>query len=163
MTFLTFYTLLHVVISLIGIVAGFVVLLQMIGGKPLDRWNTLFLVMTILTSVTGFGFPFTKLLPSHGFGVLSLIVLGGSLYALYSQKLVGIWRPTYVITATFAQYLNFFVLIVQAFLKVPVLKSLAPTQSEPPFAIAQLLALVAFLAMGWLATKRFKRTAIGTA
>ncbi len=163
MTGLQVFTAFHVIISLIGIAAGFVVLFRWIKGLGLDRWNTIFLVTTIGTSVSGFGFPFTKFLPSHAFGILSLIVLSVSLYALYSRKLVGIWRPTYVITATFAQYLNFFVLIVQAFLKIPFFNSLAPTQSEPPFAIAHLLALVAFLVMGFLATRRFKTTAVGAA
>ena len=97
-----------------------------------------------------------KLLPSHILAVLSLIVLAIAIYALYSRKLAGRWRTTYVVTAIIAQYFNVFVLIVQAFLKLPPLKALAPTQTEPPFAIAQAVNLVAFLVLGYLATKRFQ-------
>jgi len=122
----------------------------------LPRWTAFFLVTTVLTSVTGFAFPFVKLLPSHILAVLSLIVLAIAIYALYSRKLAGGWRTAYVVTAIIEQYLNVFVLIVQAFMKLPPLKALAPTQTEPPFAIAQAVNLVAFLVLGYLATKRFQ-------
>jgi hypothetical protein len=146
----------HVVISLLGIASGYVVIAGMLQGLRLPRWTAFFLVTTVLTSVTGFAFPFVKLLPSHILAVLSLIVLAIAIYAFYSRKLAGRWRATYVITAIIAQYLNVFVLIVQAFMKLPPLKALAPTQTEPPFAIAQAVNLVAFLVLGYLATKRFQ-------
>jgi hypothetical protein len=146
----------HVVISLLGIASGYVVIAGMLQGLRLPRWTAFFLVTTVLTSVTGFAFPFVKLLPSHILAVLSLIVLAIAIYAFYSRKLAGRWRATYVITAIIAQYLNVFVLIVQAFMKLPPLKALAPTQTEPPFAIAQAVNLVAFLVLGYLATKQIQ-------
>ena len=115
-----------------------------------------FLITTVLTSATGFLFPFVKLLPSHILAALSLIVQAIAIYALSSRKLAGRWRATYVATAIIAQYFNVFVLIVQAFQKLPPLKALAPTQKEPPFAIVQAMNLVAFLVLGYLATKRFQ-------
>ena len=149
-------TIIHVIISLLGIVSGYVVIAGMLQAQRLPRWTALFLITTVLTSVTGFAFPFVKLLPSHILAVLSLIALAIAIYALYSRKLAGRWRSTYVVTAIIAQYFNVFVLIVQAFLKLPPLKALAPTQTEPPFAIAQAVNLVAFLVLGYLATKRFQ-------
>ncbi|QDU30805.1 hypothetical protein ETAA8_59540 [Anatilimnocola aggregata] len=153
------FTLVHVVISLVAIAAGFVVIWGLLTNRPLPRWTAFFLTTTVLTSASGFGFPFEKFLPSHAFGILSLILLAVAIYALYAQQLAGSWRVAYVGTAIFAQYLNFFVLIVQAFLKVPVLKLLAPTQSELPFAAAQLIALVGFIAIGVLALRNFKHSA----
>ena len=149
-------TIIHVIISLLGIVSGYIVIAGMLQGLRLPRWTAFFLVTTVLTSATGFLFPFVKLLPSHILAVLSLIALAIAIYALYSQKLAGRWRATYVITAIIAQYFNVFVLIVQAFLKLPPLHALAPNQNEPPFAIAQAANLVAFLVLGYLATKRFQ-------
>jgi len=148
------YTLLHVAFSLLGIASGFVVIWGFLTGKRLEGWNKFFLANTIATSVTGFGFPFEQLMPSHIFGVISLIVLAVAVYARYPRRLAGPWHGAYVITAIIAQYLNVFVLIVQAFLKVPALHDLAPTQSEPPFALAQGFALVAFIVLGALAVRR---------
>jgi hypothetical protein len=153
---LSAFTLLHVVFSLIGILAGLVVAYGLVTGKRFDRWTALFLVTTVATSVTGFLFPFHKLLPSHVLGIISLIALAVAIYARYSRRLTGAWRGTYVITAVLSLYLNMFVLIVQLFQKVPALKALAPTQSEPPFKIAQLSALVIFLVLGILGTKKFR-------
>lgn len=149
-------TIIHVIISLLGIVSGYVVIAGMLQAQRLPRWTAFFLITTVLTSVTGFAFPFVKLLPSHILAVLSLIVLAIAIYALYSRQLAGRWRAAYVVTAIIAQYLNVFVLIVQAFQKLPPLKALAPTQTEPPFAVAQGVNLVAFLVLGYLATKRFQ-------
>ena len=149
------YTFLHTLISLVGIASGLIVLVGLLGGKRMDGWTALFLTTTILTSVTGFGFPFEHLLPSHVVGLLSLVVLAVAVVARYPQKLAGGWRRTYVISATIALYFNVFVLVVQGFLKVPALKALAPTQSEPPFAIAQGLVLLAFVALGIRAVIRF--------
>lgn len=149
------FTLVHVVISLVGIGSGLVVLAGLLGGKGLDGWTMLFLITTVLTSVTGFGFPFVQLLPSHIVGVISLVVLAVTIPARYVFHLAGAWRRIYVAGAVAALYFNVFVLIVQAFLKVPMLNALAPTQSEPPFLIAQLVALVAFIVLGVRAVARF--------
>jgi hypothetical protein len=149
-------TLAHVVLSLIGIATGFVVIGGMLMARRLEGWTMVFLVTTVLTSVTGFVFfPFEKLLPSHGFGVLSLVLLTAAIVARYPKRMAGAWRPTYVVTAILAQYLNFFILIVQSFLKIPALHDMAPTQSEPPFAIAQGAALVLFGVLTVLAVNRF--------
>jgi hypothetical protein len=152
---LYYLTLVHVLISLAGIAAGFVVLWGFLKDKPLPRWTAAFLATTIATSATGYLFPFTQLLPSHIIGALSLVLLALAVHALYQRKLAGRWRKTYVITATAALYFNVFVLIVQLFLKVPFLNALAPTQAEPPFALAQFLNLVLFAYLGFRAVKRF--------
>lgn len=149
------YTLIHVVISLVGIFSGLVVLFGLLAGRRLGGWTGTFLATTVATSVTGFGFPFHHLLPSHVVGILSLLVLALALYALYGRYLAGGWRRTYVICAVVALYFNVFVAIVQAFLKVPALKALAPTQTEPPFKLAQGVVLVLFVVLGTLAAKRF--------
>ena len=150
------FTTVHVVLSLIGIASGLVVLAGMLGARRLPSWTALFLATTILTSVTGFGFPFTKLLPSHWFGIISLVVLAIALLALYVFQLAGHWRWIYVASAVLALYLNSFVGVVQAFQKLAFLQPLAPTQSEPPFAAAQLVVLAIFLLLGILATIRFR-------
>jgi hypothetical protein len=150
------FTFIHVAISLVAIASGFIVLFGLISAKRFDGWPAFFLATTILTSVTGFGFPISGVTPGIVLGVISLLVLAVALYARYARRLAGIWRPVYVITAVIALYLNFFVLIAQSFQKVPALKALAPTQSEPPFAIAQLVALAAFVGLGFLATTRFR-------
>jgi vacuolar-type H+-ATPase subunit I/STV1 len=150
------FTLVHVVLSLIGIVAGLVVFAEMVGGKRLDTWNGLFLVTTILTSVTGFFFH-SAFGPPRVIGIISLVLLAAALLALYGRGLAGAWRAVYVITALLALYLNVFVGVVQAFQKVPFLQALAPTQSEPPFLVAQIVVLAAFLIFGFLAFRRFPR------
>jgi len=151
------FTLLHVVLSLVGIFTGLVVMFGHIGGKRFDAWTAVFLATTVATSVTGFGFPFDQLLPSHKVGIVSLLVLPVAIAARYAFHLAGAWRRIYVITAAIALYLNIFVLVVQLFLKVPALKALAPTQKEPPFVIAQLAAvLVLFGVLAVLATVRFR-------
>ena len=149
------YTLLHVVISLVGIGSGLIVMFGFLTGKRLDGLNALFLLTTALTSATGFGFPFEHLLPSHKVGILSLVVLAVAVPARYVCHLAGAWRKVYVVAASLALYLNVFVLVVQGFLKVPALKVLAPTQSEPPFLIAQLVVLVVFVGLTILSAKRF--------
>lgn len=146
----------HVAISLVGIVSGFVVIWGMLVARRLDGWTAVFLATTVATSVTGFFLPAERLLPSHVVGIISLVMLAVAIVARYERRMAGGWRRTYVITAVVAQYLNFLVVIVQSFQKVPALHELAPTQTEPPFAIAQLVALVAFVAVGVLAAKRFR-------
>lgn len=149
-------TLIHVLLSLAGIVAGLVVLYGFLCGKRFNGWNRTFLVTTILTSVTGYFFPFHKLLPSHILGALSLIALAIAWIARYSRNLHGGWRKTYVITAMIALYFNIFVLVVQVFQKFPALHALAPTQSEPPFAVAQSVVLLLFVVFTILAAKKFR-------
>jgi hypothetical protein len=148
-------TWVHVVISLLGIFSGFVVIIGMTHADPLEGWTKFFLWTTVLTSVTGFLFPFQRLLPSHILGIISLVVLAAVIYARYPAHLAGGWRLTYVIGAIFAQYLNVFVLVVQMFQKIPTLRKFAPTQKEPPFAVAQLAVLAVFVALGILAATRF--------
>lgn len=149
------FTLLHVVISLIGIGSGLIVMYGFLVAKPLNGINTIFLVTTVLTSVTGFMFPFEHLLPSHKIGFLSLVILVVAIAARYIFHLAGSWRWIYVVTASTALYLNVFVLVFQSFLKVPAMKALAPTQSEPPFLVAQLTVLLIFVGLTILAVKRF--------
>jgi hypothetical protein len=150
------YTLVHVLISLVGIASGAVVMLGLLAGKRFNTTTAVFLATTVLTSVTGYGFPFDHLLPSHIVGAISLVVLALAIYARYSRHLAGGWRTTYVISAVAALYFNCFVLVVQAFRRVPTLTALAPTQSETPFAVVQLVVLVLFLGLGFTAARRFK-------
>lgn len=152
------YTLLHVLISLVGIGSGFIVLFGMLTGKRLDNWTAFFLATTVLTSLTGFAFPVQHILPSHVLGILSLIALAIAIVARYSKHMAGGWRRTYVISALIALYFNCFVLVAQSFMKVPALHALAPTQKEPPFAIAQLLVMTLFVVLTTLAVKRFRET-----
>ena len=158
---LSTFVLVHVIISLIGIAAGFIVMFGMLGSRRMPGWTAVFLATTILTSATGFLIPpllFEKLLPSHVFGILSLILLATACFALYGQKLSGAWRWIYVLTALISLYLNTFVLVIQSFLKVPALHALAP--GEPPggpvFAIAQGIVLVFFIIMIIGAIRRFR-------
>ena len=154
--FLEIYTLVHVLISLAGIASGLVVVFGLLRGDRMDRWTRIFLGTTVATSVTGYGFPFTQLLPSHIVGAISLVVLAVATYARSSKQLAGPWRWIYVVNAVLALYLNVFVLNVQLFLKVPALRALAPTQSEPPFAITQLITLVVFVGLGIASGLRFR-------
>ncbi len=156
------FTFVHVVISLIGIGSGFVVIYGLLIGKRLDAWTALFLVTTAATSVTGFGFPFEHLLPSHKVGIISLVILAIVIPARYMFRLTGVWRPIYVIGAAMALYLNVFVLVVQMFLKIPALHALAPTGKEPPFLIAQIVVLAFFVVLTIAATKRFRSEALRT-
>jgi hypothetical protein len=152
---LSTFTLIHVVISLVGIASGLVVLYGLLTGKRLDRWTALFLLTTVLTSVTGFGFPFDHLLPSHKVGIISLVLLALAIVARYALHMAGAWRWIYTVCAVMALYLNIFVLVVQSFEKVPALKTLAPTQSEPPFLVAQLIVLALFIVLGIFAVRKF--------
>jgi len=160
---MTLFTFLHVLLSVIGIGSGFVISFGLLTARRLEGWTALFLATTVLTSVTGFLFPFHRFLPSHGVGIISLIVLAIAIFARYARRLVGAWRRTYVISATTALYLNVFVLIAQLFQKVPALKAMAPTQSEPPFEIAQLVVLALFIVLGVISTMKFRDIAVRTA
>jgi hypothetical protein len=146
----------HVAISLIAIGAGLIVLYGLLTANRMAGMTLLFLVTTIATSITGFFFHRDHLLPSHIVGIISLIVLAMTTFALYAQKLRGFWRTVYVIGAVISLYLNVFVLVAQSFLKVPALHALAPQGSEPPFAIAQGIVLVLFAIAGFLAVRRFR-------
>jgi hypothetical protein len=149
-------TLVHVLLSLVGIATGLLVLLAMFSAKRSDGMTAVFLSTTVLTSATGFLFPFHKLLPSHILGAISLVALAIAIFARYGKQLAGGWNRTYVITAVLSLYLNVFVLIAQAFMKVPALKPLAPTQSEPPFLVTQLVCMLIFIVLGVLAAKNFR-------
>ena len=149
------FTLFHVVISLIAIVTGIVVAVTMLGSKTTDRWTAIFLATTALTSITGFLFPRDHLLPSHIVGAVSLLVLIVAIAALYGYRLAGSWRWIYVVRALVSLYLNVFVLVIQAFLKVAILNALAPTQSDPVFIVAQLIVLALFVVLGVGAVRRF--------
>jgi hypothetical protein len=152
---MTALTFVHVLLSLIGILAGLVVLFGLLTSRQLNGWTTVFIWSTVATSVTGFLFPFHRFLPSHAIGIISLIVLAVAIYALYGRHLAGAWRLVYAVTAMIALYLNVFVLIAQLFAKVPALKTLAPTQTEAPFKEAQLAALIAFVVLTILAAIKF--------
>ena len=155
MTLATF-TEVHVVLSLVAVAAGFVVMTGLLGGRDRGEWTALFLVTTVATSVTGFGFPVDHLLPSHVIGIVSLVVLAVAVLARYGLRLRGAWRPVYVVCAALALYLNVFVGVVQAFLKVSALHVLAPHQTEPPFLVAQLVVLALFIVLAVLAARRFR-------
>ena len=150
------FTLIHTALSLAGLFAGFMMAGGMLAGKRLDGSIALFLVTTIATNVTAFGFATDEILPSHIIAALSLVLLAVAVVARYVRGLAGAWRTTFVVTSLVALYFNVFVLIVQLFLKVPVMRDLAPTQSEPPFAITQGVALVACIALGVRAVRMFR-------
>ena len=155
---LSAFTTLHVVISLIAIVAGLIVMFGMLGPYPAGSLTGLFLLFTILTSVTGFMFPFNGVTPGIVVGILSCILLAIACFALYGMKVSGLWRGIYAVTALFSLYLNVFVLVIQSFLKIGVLHELAPSvpPSEPPFAVTQGVVLVLFVIAGIAALRRFR-------
>ena len=155
---LSTFTMLHVIVSLIGVVSGLVVLSGLLGSKVMPSWTALFLVTTILTNATGFLFPLDKLLPSHIIAIISLVLLAIACIALYGMKLAGAWRWIYTLTALIALYLNVFVLVIQGFLKIGPLHALAPSvpPSEPPFAVVQGIILVFFVIAIIGAVRRFR-------
>jgi hypothetical protein len=150
------FTILHVLISLVGIGTGLIVIYGFLAGKRLDGVNTVFLITTALTSVTGFLYPFDQLTPGGKIGIISLVLLAIAIPARYLFHMAGVWRTIYVVGAAMALYLNVFVLVVQLFEKVSTLKALAPTQKEPPFLIAQLTVLVIFVGLTILSAKKFR-------
>src|ERR1700730_10268922 len=152
----------HVLLSLIGILSGFVVLYRLLTGRSSGAWTALFLATTILTSVTGFPLPPFGLDPPRAVGVISLVVLALAVAALYAFHLTGAWRWVYIRSAVNALYLNVFVSIVQAFQKLSFLQQLAPTQSEPPFVVTQLAVLGIFVVLGVVAVVRFRPTSLGS-
>jgi len=153
---LRIYTIVHTLISLVGIFSGLVVMFGMLAGKRLDGWTKWFLITTVLTSVTGFFFPFHGFTPAYAVGAISLVVLALAIFARYCRHLAGPWRWLYVIGAMIALYLNVFVGVVQAFLKIPALHAMTPTQTEPPFQITQLVTLAVFVLLTITAAIRFR-------
>jgi hypothetical protein len=153
---LSTFTEVHVGLSLIGIGTGLIVLLGLISGRLLHFWNGLFLLTTVLTSVTGFLFPFKGVTPGIKIGIISMVMLAVAIAALYLFHLAGGWRATFVVTAAISLYLNVFVLIVQLFEKVPALHALAPTKSEPPFLIAQIVVMAVFIVLAVMAVRKFR-------
>src|SRR6202012_3974915 len=155
---LSAFTTLHVIISLIGILSGLVVMFGLLGSSRMAGMTALFLLTTILTSATGFLFPFEKLLPSHIIAILSLVLLAIACIALYVMNLSGAWRWIYVVTAMISLYLNVFVLVIQSFLKIPFLHALAPSvpPSEPPFAAVQGRVLLFFVLVIIGGIRRFR-------
>ena len=147
------FTQLHVVLSLVAIAAGLVALLGLLGGKLYRLLTTLFLLTTVLTSVTGFLFPFHGVTPGIILGILSLVALMLAIWALYIGKLEGAWRGAYIITSSLALWFNFFVLVAQSFAKIPALRAIAPSQASPAFGITQAVVLIVFL---WLTVRAFK-------
>jgi hypothetical protein len=154
------FTLIHVVVSVIGIVAGLIVAGGLTAGRRLDHWAVVFLVTTIATSVTGFGFPLSPFLPSHAVGIVSLVVLAAVLVAHYVKHFAGVWRRTYAVGVVLATYLNTFVLVTQLFRRLPALIVVAPTQSEPPFALTQALVLALFVWLGVAVDRGFRPAAV---
>jgi hypothetical protein len=150
------FTVIHVVLSLVGIFSGLVVAGGLASGKRLDGWVGLFLVTTVLTNVTGFFFPFTRFLPSHGVGVISLVILPVVIAARYWKQLEGGWRTVFVAGSVTALYLNVVVLLVQSFQRFPALLASAPTQKEPAFLVTQLLVLGLFIWLGRVAVRGFR-------
>jgi hypothetical protein len=157
------YTIIHTLISLVGIFTGLVVLFGLLSGKRLDGWTKWFLITTVLTSVTGFFFPFHGFTPAIALGIMSLIVLAVAIFARYPRHLAGHWRWIYVVTAVIALYFNVFVLVVQTFEKIPALHAMAPTQTEPPFKLTQLIVLAIFVLLGIIAAIRFRPEPVPTA
>ncbi len=152
---MTALTFVHVLLSLIGILAGLVIAFGLLTSKSLKGWTAIFIWTTVATSVTGFLFPFHRFLPSHAVGIISLAVLAVAIYALYGRHLAGAWRRVYAVTAMIALYLNVFVLIAQLFDKVPALRALAPTKTEAPFKEAQLATLIVFVVVTILTAIKF--------
>ena len=143
-------------ISLVGIFTGLIVLFGLLASKRLDDWTKWFLITTVLTSVTGFFFPFHGFTPAIALGIMSLIVLAVAIFARYPCQLAGHWRWIFVASAVIALYFNVFAGIVQAFEKIPALNALAPTQTEPPFQLTQLVVLVLFVLITIVAAIRFR-------
>ena len=150
------FTSIHTILSLVAIVAGMGVMAMLINDRKPNAGTLIFLITAIATSVTGFFFPFTKFLPSHGVGVICLVLFVPALLAQYRYNFAGPWRWVYVLSMAVNVYFLFFVLVAQLFNKVPSLNALAPTQSEPPFAIAQLTLLAIFIWLTWRSVKNFR-------
>lgn len=150
------FTLIHVVLSIVGIIAGLVVVGGLMAGVRLNGWTAIYFVTTVLANVTGFGFPFATLLPSHIVGAVSLVVLAVAIAARYWKHLDGSWHWIFVVTTVAALYLNVFVLFAQLFAKVPAMIALAPTQTAPAFVVTNLIVLVLFVVIGGASVRGFR-------
>jgi len=157
---LQIYTIIHTLISLIAIFTGFVVLFGLLGGNRLDAWTKWFLITAVATTVTGFFFPFHGFTPAIGLGLISLPILAVTTYARYPKNLAGAWRWIYVIGAVISLYFNVFVAVVQSFEKIPALDAMAPTQTEQPFKLTQLIVLSLFVVLAIVAAIRFRPEAV---
>lgn len=140
-------TIVHVLISLVAMGAGFVVVGEYFNGRSGSLASWLFMSMTGLTSMTGFLFPWNGFTPAVGVGIVSLAVFVPTCYAWLRRGLAGRWRSVYVIGAILLLYFNVFVLVAQLFVKVPAMRELAPTQREAPFLIVQLAIAVSFVVL----------------
>jgi hypothetical protein len=149
------YTIIHTLISLIAIFTGLIVVFGMIGGRRLDGWTKWFLITAVLTTATGFFFPFHGVTPAIILGIISIPFLALTIFARCSKKLAGAWRWIYVVGAVICLYFNLFVLVVQAFLKIPALHAMAPTQTESPFKLTQLIVLAVSVILAIIAVVRF--------
>src|SRR5713226_4040188 len=157
---MTTFTFVHVAIRLVGLLSRLVVVFGLLAAQRLDGWAALFMVTTVLTSVTGFFFPFEGFKPAYVVGAISVVVLAIAILARCRRQLAGGLRRTYVISSVIALYLNVFVLVVQLFEKVPALKAMAPTQSEPPFVVTQVVVMAIFVGLGIAAAKRFREPTV---
>jgi hypothetical protein len=153
---LLIYTLFHVALSIVMLVSGAVVVSGLLRGRDAGGWTTAFLISAIATNATGFGFPFVKLLPSHITAIIALVLLAVMLLARYAFSLAGFWRWIYAGGLVFSLFFDVFVLVAQAFGKIPALKQLAPTGGEPPFAITELVVLAIFVFLAVVAIRRFE-------
>jgi hypothetical protein len=153
---LEIYTIIHTLISLVAIFTGLIVVFGMIAGKRLDGWTKWFLTTAVLTTVTGFFFPFHGFTPAIGLGIISLPFLAITIFARYSKHLAGAWRWIFVVGAVICLYFNLFVLVVQLFEKVPALHAMAPTQTESPFKVTQLVVLLLSALLAMIAVIRFR-------
>ena len=156
MTGLALFTAFHVLLSIVGILTGLVMAYGLLNSQPYGRWTVAFLVTTGATTLTGFLFPFHGFTPAIGVGIISTLILVLAVAARYAFQLRGFWRPTYIVSALTAFYLNCFVFVVQAFQKVPALHALAPAGSGATFSLVQGIVLLSFLVLGYLAVKSFR-------
>lgn len=152
----TTLTGIHTLLSLAALAAGSIVTIALLGARMPPLWTALFLATAVATSATGFAFPFNTVLASHVVGAIALVLLAVAILALYVHRLAGAWRSIYALATVASVYLLVFVGIAQAFLKVPALAGAAPTLSEPPFAVSQLVALVLFAALAIAEARRFR-------
>ena len=159
---LQIYTVIHTLISLVAIFTGLVVVVGMLGGKRLDGWTKWFLITAVATTITGFFFPFHGFTPAIGLGIISLPFLALTIFARYAKRLAGPWRWIYVIGAVICLYFNLFVAVVQTFEKIPALHAMAPTQTEPPFKLTQLVVLLVSILLAIVAAIRFRPEPIRT-
>ena len=159
---LQIYTIIHTLISLVAIFTGLVVVVGMLGGKRLDGWTKWFLITAVATTITGFFFPFHGFTPAIGLGIISLPFLALTIFARYAKRLAGPWRWIYVIGAVICLYFNLFVAVVQTFEKIPALHAMAPTQTEPPFKLTQLVVLLVSVLLAIVAAIRFRPEPIRT-